>query len=92
MADVLRRAYGRAHQAGLGAAGRSANRRRSMRLVAGLPPRSSCLLVDDVLTTGATLGECRRVLEAGGHRVLGALVLAATPSAGAVPGAGPGGR
>ena len=37
------------------------------------------LLVDDVVTTGATLAACTRVLERAGGLVLGAVVLAATP-------------
>jgi predicted amidophosphoribosyltransferase len=34
------------------------------------------ILVDDVLTTGATLRECRDILELRGRVVLGAVVLA----------------
>ena len=71
-------------QVGLGARLRGARlgevrtSRRAAR--AGLPGRgSACLLVDDVLTTGATLAACERALEDGGAWVLGALVLAATP-------------
>lgn len=97
VADVLRRAGGRAHQSGLGPAARAGNRRRTTRLVRGLPPAARCLLVDDVVTSGATLAESRRALVSGGHVVVGALVLAATPGPGdrserRVPGArGPGG-
>jgi predicted amidophosphoribosyltransferase len=77
--DALRRRAGRAHQSGLGASGRRANRRGSMHLTGRIPPGSVCVLVDDVVTTGATLEECRRALTQAGHEVLGALVLAATP-------------
>jgi len=85
--DALRRGSGRAHQAGLGVAARGANR-RDMRLARSLPPGRACVLVDDVLTTGATLAECRRTLVAAGHDVVGALVLAATPPSAGRRGAG----
>jgi predicted amidophosphoribosyltransferase len=37
------------------------------------------LLVDDVVTTGATLREAARVLRASGAHVIGAVTVAATP-------------
>lgn len=52
-----------------------------------------CVIVDDVLTTGATIGEVHRVLVSCGATVLGAVVIAATaPPAGETgrsPGAEP---
>ncbi len=82
--DLLRRrrGTGAAHQSG-----RSSRQRRSNRAV---PPRvladvAGCavVLVDDVVTTGATLAACSRAVEEAGARVLAALVLAATPAPGA---------
>jgi len=40
---------------------------------------TSCLLFDDVVTTGATICAAQRVLAAAGAQVIGAFVLAATP-------------
>lgn len=76
--DLVRRVR---DQAGLTAAERSRNlagavavRRSAVRRVQGLP----CVLVDDVITTGATLQECSRaLLEAGSGPVL-AVTIAAT--------------
>ena len=78
--DVLRRSGGRSRQSGLGVSGRAANRRGSMSVAPGLPGAAPCLLVDDVITSGATLAECRRALRRAGHDVLGAFALAATPA------------
>lgn len=70
-------------QKGLGRRGRRAAVLHSMGAVhrtrSALTGRR-CLIVDDVLTTGATIGEVHRVLVAGGARVVGAVVIAATAS------------
>ncbi|MQA95967.1 MAG: ComF family protein [Streptosporangiales bacterium] len=70
-----------ADQAGLGAAGRAANLSGALRVRTGRsPPRDRpVLLVDDVVTTGATLAEAARALRAQGLRVHGSAVVAATP-------------
>ncbi|WP_434993685.1 ComF family protein [Arthrobacter sp. Ld5] len=71
----------RAGQKGLGRARRRANVLHSMRGVSdarALLAGRDCIVVDDVLTTGATIGEVHRVLCAAGARVLGAAVVAAT--------------
>ena len=70
-----------ADQSELGIAARSANvagaYAASSRRASGLAGRP-VLLVDDVLTTGATLAEGARAVQAAGGRVLGAAVVAAT--------------
>ncbi|MBQ1266938.1 MAG: ComF family protein [Proteobacteria bacterium] len=65
------------HQAGLSAAERAQNLRGAFEIVDMAPER--VILVDDVVTTGATLSACALVLRnAGAKRVL-AMTLAATP-------------
>lgn len=90
VAPVLRHARRVRDSAGLTAAERAANLAGALRV----PPRRArelatgrVLLIDDVLTTGATLTEAARAVEAAGGRVDGAAVLAATQrwSAGGAP-------
>src|SRR5690606_4996738 len=74
---LLTRARSTRRQAGLGRAARAANVRGAFRAVAGAVPAgaSRVLVVDDVLTTGASLEECRRTLmSVGAHEVRFAVV------------------
>lgn len=78
---LLRRAPGGAAQKSLDYAGRAANLRGRMLLsrarTPGLGRGEHCVLLDDVLTTGATLSECARALKAGGAATVSCLVIAA---------------
>lgn len=65
-------------QRGLSRAQRTSNVEGSMRASAAATPRE-VVIVDDVVTTGATLDEAARALSAAGYRVRGAVALAATP-------------
>ncbi len=75
---ALRSVARRAEQKGLDSAGRARNLVGSMTAVGDIRDRR-LLLVDDVLTTGATLTEAARALRAGGALVVGAATLAFTP-------------
>ncbi|MDM7853987.1 ComF family protein [Cellulomonas alba] len=85
--DALRRRPG-ADQVGLGARGRARNLAGRVRVRGGgeLEVRGrAVVLVDDVLTTGATLAASRAALESAGAVVVGAFTLASTPPPGVAP-------
>ena len=63
-------------QAGLSAGQRAANVRGALRGTGS--PSGRVVVVDDVVTTGATLVEAARALTVAGHQVAGAAVVAAT--------------
>jgi predicted amidophosphoribosyltransferase len=60
---------------GLGTAARERNVTGRV-VLRGRPPRSEVLIVDDIVTTGATARESVRTLRAGGVRVAAVLALA----------------
>jgi predicted amidophosphoribosyltransferase len=65
-------------QAGLDTSSRAANVRDRFAVRRGARVTAPVVLVDDVVTTGATLREAQRALEAAGVTVLGAATVAAT--------------
>jgi predicted amidophosphoribosyltransferase len=64
--------------AGLGIAARRQNLAGAIAARAG-PPGLAALVVDDIVTTGATVRACVEALETAGWPVVGAAVVAATP-------------
>jgi predicted amidophosphoribosyltransferase len=77
---VVRAVRRRADQTGLTSQGRAENLAGSMRASAGrrFPAGYDVVIVDDVVTTGATLAEAARALRACGIEVIGCAVVAAT--------------
>ncbi len=79
-APVLRQLGRVRDQAGLGAAARARNLGGSLALRPGCQVRGTrVVLVDDIVTTGATLVEAARVLRGAGATVAAAATVAATP-------------
>lgn len=73
--SALRMRLGVRDSVGLDSAARQCNVAGRIRLVKSVP-RDDVLLVDDIVTTGATAAESVRVLAAAGVRVVGVLVFA----------------
>ncbi|GAA4153117.1 ComF family protein [Leifsonia shinshuensis] len=67
-----------ADQAGLGSAARAGNRAGSMVASRRLRGRR-CVIVDDIVTSGATIAEAARAITAAGGSVAGAATIARTP-------------
>ncbi len=75
---ALRQRRRPADQSGLGVSDRFANLRNAYQ-GRGRPRSGSVIIIDDVVTTGATLSEALRALAVSGHRVMGAAAVAWTP-------------
>jgi predicted amidophosphoribosyltransferase len=81
----LRRVHAAHDQVGLDVAGRWSAQRGTMAARPGLG--QPVVIVDDVVTTGATCAEALRALESGGHPVIGIAAVADTPRTGSAGGA-----
>ena len=81
---LLAQRKGLADQADLDAVQRAANLRGGLRLAGGIdslrcrPDGPALVVVDDLVTTGASLTEAVRCLETAGYEVLGAATVSAT--------------
>lgn len=78
--DVLQRHRGTAAQTELDAVARRRNVRAAFAVRTGIALPAHVAILDDVMTTGATLAECARVLKRAGVRRVDAWVLARAPS------------
>lgn len=74
--------------AGLGARDRARNLDQAIQARRPRLPDQPCVLIDDVVTSGATAGEACRALSAAGWHVAGVAALAATPLGGRAPAVG----
>ncbi|ANB19641.1 ComF family protein [Dokdonella koreensis] len=77
--DALVRTRATSAQTGLEAPARRRNLRGALALRAGIALPAHVAVLDDVMTTGATLGECARVLAAAGVARVDAWALARAP-------------
>lgn len=76
---MLRPARRTGDQRGLDRVARARNVAHSMRVAGGIRPGREVVIVDDVVTTGATLDEAARALREAGFHPVCAVALAATP-------------
>ena len=87
--DALVRTRSTPAQIGLDAASRRRNLRGAFALATKRPLPAHVVLLDDVMTTGATLRECARVLRRAGVARVDAWALARAPAARAISDAAP---